>query len=153
MRLISHRGNLSGPNPENENTLLHIQRAIDRGYDVEIDVRLLDGQLYLGHDSPDYPVELSWLLERKDHLWIHAKNFKAMDFLLPHDFRVFYHSVEKHVVIGNTKTAWSCDLMEATEKSVVPMIGLDDVEKYKGLAAGFYGVCSDYIGEFNEESS
>ena len=149
MKLISHRGNLSGPSPENENKIPYVQRAIDRGYDVEIDVRLIDNNLYLGHDSPDYLVDLSWLLDRKEHLLVHAKNFQAMSFLIKYDLRIFYHQVEKHTVIGNTKNLWSCDIGEATEKSIIPLISLEEVEKYKNLVGNFYGVCSDYVGDFN----
>ena len=149
MRRISHRGNIAGPQPSKENTPSYIQAAIDRGYDVEIDVRLIGDCLYLGHDNPDYQVDLSWLLARKENLWIHTKNFKAMDFLIPHGLRVFYHQNEKHVCIGNTRNLWSCDLLEATEKSVVPLMGLEEIERHKSLVGGFAGVCSDYIGQLD----
>ena len=39
MILIAHRGNVSGPNPEMENNPLYIDRALEKGYDVEIDIR------------------------------------------------------------------------------------------------------------------
>ena len=38
MILISHRGNINGPNPEMENNPEYIQKALDLGYDVEVDV-------------------------------------------------------------------------------------------------------------------
>jgi len=41
MKLISHRGNLFGPNPTNENNPDYILNAIELGYDVEIDVGTL----------------------------------------------------------------------------------------------------------------
>ena len=147
MHLISHRGNITGPEPLNENKPSFIQGAIDKGYDVEIDVRLFD-RLYLGHDRPDYPVELSWLIDRGEHLLIHAKNFEAMDFLIAHDLKVFYHQAEKHAVIGNTRTIWSCCIPEASEKSIIPLISMDDILKNQGVKMNFYGVCSDYIGKF-----
>jgi hypothetical protein len=147
MKLISHRGNLSGPEPLNENRIPFIQAAIDKGYDVEIDVRLLD-RLYLGHDAPDYPVDLSWLIDRKDRLWVHTKNFAAMSFLIDYDLRVFYHQHEKHTVIGNTKNIWSHDIEEASEKSVIPLISMDDVSRNRGIKTRFHGVCSDYIEGF-----
>ena len=64
MILISHRGNINTVNLERENTKSYIQEAIDLGYDVEIDVRYADDKFWLGHDEPDYEVELEWLLER-----------------------------------------------------------------------------------------
>jgi hypothetical protein len=42
MRLISHRGNTIGPNPEMENSPLYIQETLDKGFDVEIDLSFWD---------------------------------------------------------------------------------------------------------------
>ena len=38
MKLIAHRGNVNGPNPDKENHTDYINEAIILGYDVEIDV-------------------------------------------------------------------------------------------------------------------
>ena len=145
MRLISHRGNLDGPEPDKENRPTFIQAAIDLGYDVEVDVRLIDGNLFLGHDKPDYPVDIQWLLARRSSLWIHAKNFPAMNLLIDHGFQVFCHQADKHAVIGNTRYLWSCDVAEANERSVIPLISAEEIEANKGLDMRFHGVCSDYI--------
>ena len=51
--LISHRGNLTGKQPELENTPKYIDRAIAKGFYCEIDVHGKDGALYLGHDQGD----------------------------------------------------------------------------------------------------
>ena len=53
MKLISHRGNIKEPNPKMENSPSYIDIAISSGYDVEIDIRFIDGKFYLGHDDPD----------------------------------------------------------------------------------------------------
>ena len=37
-KIISHRGNLNGIDPNNENNPLIIKRALNRGFEVEIDV-------------------------------------------------------------------------------------------------------------------
>jgi len=50
MILISHRGNVSGPNPKMENSPLFIQSALEQGFNVEIDVWYKDKKFYLGHD-------------------------------------------------------------------------------------------------------
>ena len=44
MKLISHRGNLEGPNPERENHPDYIYGALQAGYDVEIDVWWVEGK-------------------------------------------------------------------------------------------------------------
>ena len=46
MILISHRGNLNGPNEDRENSPYYIMEAIDDGYDVEVDLWWVDGKVY-----------------------------------------------------------------------------------------------------------
>ena len=57
MKLISHRGNINGSEPENENNPSYVERAIQLGYDVEVDVRIKDGKLFLGYDEPKYQLD------------------------------------------------------------------------------------------------
>ena len=70
MILIAHRGNFSGPNPERENTIEYIQEALDLGYEVEIDI-WGRSQLWLGHDKPENPCPISFLMKNRKKLWIH----------------------------------------------------------------------------------
>ena len=44
MKIISHRGNLNGPNSVSENSILAISRALGQGFDVEIDVWFKNGK-------------------------------------------------------------------------------------------------------------
>ena len=46
MKVISHRGNLNGPNKQTENTIESIKTAINLGFDVEIDVWYIDKIFY-----------------------------------------------------------------------------------------------------------
>ena len=80
MKLIAHRGNINGPDPENENSPKYIESAIQQGYDVEIDLRV-DLGLQLGHDESQYFIDSSWLSTFKDNLWIHCKDFAALIYL------------------------------------------------------------------------
>ena len=52
MKIIAHRANINGPCIKNENQKASIKDCLDLGYDVEIDIRSLEGKLYLGHDNP-----------------------------------------------------------------------------------------------------
>ena len=56
MYLISHRGNLDGPNVKDENKPNYILYALSKGYDVEIDVRIYKDKFFLGHDEPQYKI-------------------------------------------------------------------------------------------------
>lgn len=89
MKIISHRGNLNGRVPEMENHPKHIISAVYAGYDVEVDVWSIDGEFFLGHDHPQYSVELSWI--RKFPLWCHAKNIEAFSRLLEYGIHCFWH--------------------------------------------------------------
>ncbi len=146
--LISHRGNIGCATHPDENKQSYIQKAIDLGYDVEIDVRLVGNKLFLGHDTPDYEVGIDWLLERKDYLWIHTKNFAALNYLIDLHLRIFYHSKEDHVVINNCNFIWSHDLTEASENSIIPLLGLSDISNFE--RRGVYGICSDFVSTIRE---
>lgn len=52
MIIISHRGNINGPNPRMENKPEYIKKALDENFMVEIDVWFYQGELWLGHDEP-----------------------------------------------------------------------------------------------------
>ena len=64
LKIISHRGNIKGPQPDKENRPSYIDCAIGNGYQVEIDVNLRDGELWLGHDEPQYKINHKWIDER-----------------------------------------------------------------------------------------
>lgn len=151
MILISHRGNINTVNLERENTKSYIQEAIDLGYDVEIDVRYADGKFWLGHDEPDYEVELEWLLERKNNLWIHCKNFLSLARLINTNLRIFYHQDENHTIIGNTKAIWSHDIDDANHQSIIPLIDIDSVNSFKNFNQKYYGICSDFIKQVGDK--
>ena len=61
MYLISHRGNIDDPCPSMENSPSYIMAAVDSGFDVEVDVWKVDDLIYLGHDQPQYLIDLSFL--------------------------------------------------------------------------------------------
>ena len=42
MKIIAHRANINGSNSSNENRLSQIRKCIELGYEVDIDIRLID---------------------------------------------------------------------------------------------------------------
>lgn len=98
MILIAHRGNINGPNKERENTPVYIDEALALGFDVEIDVWVKDGQLFLGHDEPETPIDVNFLNERESKLWCHAKNLEALEYLLEHGFHTFFHDSDEYTI-------------------------------------------------------
>jgi len=98
MKIIAHRGNLSGSNPLRENSLDYIEEAISEGFDVEVDLWVEDDECFLGHDDPQYFVDIGWLENRKDVLWIHCKNREALEKISSSsiEFNYFYHECDRY---------------------------------------------------------
>tara|TARA_R110000868_G_scaffold208480_2_gene457916 strand:- start:1917 stop:2375 length:459 start_codon:yes stop_codon:yes gene_type:complete len=148
MKFIAHRGNIDGPNPLKENNPEYIDSAIKLGYDVEIDVRCEEHQFYLGHDDPQYYVPMTWLVKRKDNLWIHCKDLKSLDIFSnsPIDFNYFWHQ-EDDYTLTSMGYIWTYPGKEVIEKSIMVMPEWNtDIGKLIECKRYFcYGICSDYL--------
>ena len=153
MILISHRGNTNRVDDNRENTRSYIQEAIDRGFDVEIDIWYFDNKFWLGHDKLEKEVSINWILKRKSRLWIHCKNFKALTKLIDTELRVFYHKKEAYVVISD-KHIWAHNLKSVDDKCIIPLLDKNKLENWKrrtiAKSSEVYGICSDYVGLWND---
>ena len=140
MILIAHRGNIEGPNPELENDPHYITDAIDRGYDVEIDLWYKHGQYALGHNEPQYPIHPAFLSLKG--LWIHCKHYDSFKELSSTNLNFFYHTNEDYVLTGQ-RYIWAFIGKPGDRNTicVLPEVNNDSVE-------GFAGVCSDYIEKY-----
>lgn len=147
MILISHRGNINGIDVDNENNPLYIDRALGKGYDVEVDVWYVNGKWYLGHDEPTYEIELDYL--KDNNLWCHAKNIEALNVMLNNDIHCFWHQ-EDDVTLTSKGYIWTYPGKKLKSNSIVVM-----PEKYleKWWRHNFNscsGICSDYIINYEE---
>ena len=79
MIIISHRGNLTGRNPDRENTPSYILSAISSGFDVEVDLHWWNNGFWLGHDKPVWGIPETFIEEIKDKVWIHCKNLPLIE--------------------------------------------------------------------------
>ena len=150
MKLISHRGNINGPNPLKENSPEYIDLAIDQGYDVEIDIRYdaFDGKFYLGHDDPQYVVTPYWLAQHMDHLWIHCKNIDALYHFVGKTggYNYFWHQ-EDNFTLTSKGYIWTYPGKTYTPKSIVVMPELNKPNWDQITVMNCYGVCSDYVSK------
>jgi hypothetical protein len=147
MKIISHRANLDGIDKERENNPLYIDDCITKGFDVEIDLRAKDDNLFLGHDHAEYKINIEWLLERKENLWIHVKEYEALNMLMPFidKLKYFCHENDKFTLLSNGYI-WSHDLKnKMNNKCIIPLLSKQQVEEYN--QDGFYAVCTDYVYE------
>ena len=145
MILIAHRGNINGKIEKFENNPNYIDSAIEQGYDVEIDVWYHQHEFWLGHDEPSYEINLKWLTDRKDFLWIHCKDLITIDMLRDlqihnkTDLHYFFHD-EDDCTITSKGDLWVYPGKQPVKNSiaVMPEWHRDNTEFCKGI-------CSDNI--------
>jgi hypothetical protein len=138
MLLISHRGNLDGSNISTENTIPQIVKAIGEGFDVEIDVRVINNEWYLGHDHHQYPVRVQFLKEFSDKLWCHAKNVHALERMLDIGLHCFWHQ-EDNYTLTSKGVVWAYPNYYAN-KGILVMPNKEFIENIK---EPIYGICVD----------
>lgn len=150
MKLIAHRGNISGPT-KFENKPSYILDARSKGYDVEIDI-WYDSGWWLGHDEPKYRTTLDWINKRGNYLWVHCKNLKALYNLSNGsgeycNFNYFWHQTDDFVITSHG-WIWTYPGKELTPTSICVLPerseGPYELKKLKKC----FAICSDYIERY-----
>jgi len=140
--IISHRGNIRGPVPDKENRPSYVDCAIGNGYHVEIDIRLINDELWLGHDEPQYKVDHNWLDKRRHYLWLHCKNIEAAKECW--SYHSFCHTSDPFTYTS-TEKIWLHDLsMRIDSNTIIPLIDKDEVESFMSVSENPFGICTDY---------
>lgn len=157
MYFIAHRGNLFGPDKEQENKVEYILKAIFLKFDVEIDVWYINNKLYLGHDFPQYEIELNFLIQNRDYLWCHCKNLQAFELLLSNNIHCFIH--DKDIATLTSKGfVWTYPNTLQINNSIcvlpeIPPCSLEQGEQQNNDINKCIGFCSDYIFYLREKCS
>jgi len=145
MRLIAHRGNLRGPDSARENRKDYLDAALDAGFDAELDIWVVKNQLFLGHDGPHYPVELDWVCERIENLWIHCKNVEALEVMDGTGLNYFFHDNDAYTLTSNG-FIWTFPKQKLAQQNAVA-VWLEPQDPRSGddfsLAEA---ICGDYVG-------
>lgn len=149
IKLISHRGNLNGVELEEENHPNKIEKVISLGYDCEVDLFRIKNSFYLGHDKPQYEITYDWLLNFNEKLWIHVKNFEALNFLVNKntELNYFWHQSDDFTLTSKN-FIWTFPDKVTNKNSVIVKLDfqpnyLNDIE--------IFGICSDYISLYANE--
>jgi hypothetical protein len=154
MKYIAHRGNTNGKFESYENEPNYIDKAINEGFEVEVDVWYIKTeqygwQLFLGHDKPQYRVDFRWFSDRLTRLWIHCKNIEAVEIFSEsgYEFNFFWHQ-EDQMTLTSHKHVWVYPGNQPIKNSiaVMPEINNDDVSLCSGI-------CSDHIKKYRDENS
>jgi hypothetical protein len=119
-RLISHRGNLNGPDESRENNPLYVAAAIDAGFKCEVDLWVIESSLprveedekfmlFLGHDKPQYRITEELLLDFGPFLFVHCKNADALLYCKRNPEWIpefFWHQTDQYTMTS-LGTVWS----------------------------------------------
>lgn len=141
-KFIAHRGNTAGPNMSLENEPSYILNALNLGFDCEVDVWLVNKELFLGHDEPIYKTSIEFLTEHQNSLWVHCKNFESLEYLNKiGKINYFWHQ-EDNFTLTSKGYIWTYPDNNIGGNSVI----VDNKNKVSDYEC--YGVCSDYIGNY-----
>lgn len=143
MKLIAHRGNIAGPDKRKENMPSYITKALDAGYDVEIDVWNRSGYWFLGHDGPTWKVQVDFL--KAPGLWCHAKNLEALQSMIQYGIHCFWHE-EDDFTLTSEGYIWTYPGKPLGPKSIYVMPEKNDFKDMQGC----YGICSDFVERLRE---
>ena len=154
MIYISHRGNIDGPNPSEENKPEYIEHALEQRYRVEVDAWTFgDGtteNVFLGHDEPEYRVNLNWMMKYSDQLVVHCKNAQAL-ILMSGTFNTFWHQTDDYTLTSKG-WIWTYPNKPAPKPSAAGMsITVALGKGYPWKTEGFRGICSDYIASYRND--
>ena len=139
MKIISHRGNTSGPNKEYENHPNTISSLLKKNIDCEIDVWSVNDVFYLGHDFPQHKIDASYILQ--NGLWCHAKNLEALYKMNTiGDIHFFWHENDDYTLTSKN-VIWTYPEKITTDNSVI----VDLSNNWRDKNYNCLGVCVDWI--------
>ena len=147
MKIISHRGNINGPDSDSENNPKKIEQALNLGYECEVDVWSQSGALTLCHDFKNdkhYSINAEFL--KKDGLWCHAKNIEALSAMIFLGVHCFWHQEDNHTVTSKG-FIWSHP-KSAKNKSAIHV----ENNFCPDLIGKCLGICSDNIKQYRDIS-
>ena len=149
MIIYAHRANAEGPG-SGENSRLAVEACLDDGLGVEVDVRCVDGQLWVGHDDPLWVADLALL--RRPKVMCHAKDVVAADKLSALGLTGFCIDVDRYALCsdGSVWTNYPCRVVVSSAIACSPELvgGLEGRRAFFERVRGCRGVCTDYPREF-----
>lgn len=149
MIFISHRGNISGSNPERENTIPYIIEARTAGFDVEVDVWYHNNQWYLGHDEPKHTVNIEGL--RNTWMWKHAKNAAALEKLVENQLHPYFWHENDDYTLTSTGIPWIYPGKKMVTGGVVVALGGERGFILPLRFPALHAICSDYVERVRDE--
>ncbi len=135
--IVSHRGNIEGPDPrENDPRLLDLVHSQLRDILIEVDAWGVDSELYLGHDGPIYKYDLGKDLNRHKKIY-HLKNLEAYTILSKDWVETFGHSNDPYVITSKGRL-WCFPGVYYKDGITVEIGRAKDIPDVAGI-------CTDYV--------
>jgi hypothetical protein len=121
--------------------------ALEKGYDVEVDIWKSNEKMAFGHDAPVCIIkDINEFLPFSKRLWFHCKNTEALEELHKKtDFMYFWHQNDCYTITSNGYF-WTFPGMEILKNSIIclPEIGVYTKE----MLVNCQGICSNYIEKY-----
>lgn len=154
IKIISHRGTSDGGDQYAENTVWGVEKVLDWGFEVEVDVWVdKDNNWWLGHNYPENKINFKFLKENSDHLWLHCKDVytyhKLASYCDDDTFNCFMHENDT-VAVTRTGYLWTYNSGKLLPESIAVMPehlcnnwSIDDIKNCSG-------VCTDHPEDWKE---
>lgn len=153
MIVISHRGNLNGPDEQRENTPSAINEVIEMGHLCEVDVWKIDDNLFLSHDFPNEELEsidFEYFRTRRSNLIIHCKNIEALQFFQgrhEESFHYFWHENDQYTLTSyDWIWAYPGKNVLKDERSIAVAVMPEIVNGFE--VNNFNAVCTDFVNKY-----
>lgn len=138
---IAHRGNVLGPISDFENDPGYLLSAIEKGYNVEVDVWYQNKTIYFGHDKPQYEISTDNFKRISPYAWFHCKDLLTLRHFSKfyQNNNYFWHQTDSFT-LTNKNFIWTYPNNQTTDISIIVDLDLSSGIEYNNI----YGVCTDY---------
>lgn len=124
-----------------------IEACINLGLEVELDVRMIDEEFWLGHDKPIEKISWHQLMEAAPRAWFHCKNLDALKHLgAVCGVKAFWHEKDQFTMIDSY--IFTRPGEELTENSIAVMPEMADYTLEE--LSRCHAICTDKYRYFKE---
>lgn len=141
--IISHLGNTDGRQPEHENKLAYVQKALQAGWHVCVDVVFHCGTFLLPYNGGFSPV--SGALLAKQRVWSRAHDPITLDALCNINAHVFLNT-ESGLALTSAQFLWTLYPHALTDRGIACIRDDDDLDQIDAWlrTAEPAGLCTDF---------
>jgi len=146
MIIYAHRAYVEGASPARENLPTAILEVLVEGFGVEIDLRKSEGQWYLGHDRPTYPIKVADF--DRPGVMFHLKTPDVPDLRFADAFAID-HDPYSLTLRGKLWTNYG-EPISSNSIACAPelVLNTEKLESFARRSRKAFGVCTDFPRQF-----